>query len=72
VSRPGVLELQSEDLSISGASWPPYEEQHCLEETRFLSKAEDLSAPCVRLICVSYKGEMFCCVPHMRGNSMTI
>jgi hypothetical protein len=42
VNRPGVLELQSEDLPISGAYWPPCEEQHCLEEARFLSKARDL------------------------------
>jgi hypothetical protein len=44
MSRPGVSELQSEYPPISGAKWPPCEEQHCPKETRFLSKASDLSA----------------------------
>jgi hypothetical protein len=39
VSRLGVSEFESEDVPISNALWPPYEEQHCLEETRLLSKA---------------------------------
>jgi hypothetical protein len=44
VSRPGVSKLQIEDLPTSGMKWPPFEKQHCLEGTRFLLKAKDLSA----------------------------
>jgi hypothetical protein len=42
VSRPGVLETQSEDLKVSGALRIPCKGQRCLEEhegTRFLSNA---------------------------------
>jgi hypothetical protein len=39
VGRRGVSELQSEGLPISCVQWPPFEEQHCPEETRLLSKA---------------------------------